>query len=50
VLAGSQSDGAVRYAEGSLLVSPPGSRHAISSLEGCVVLAIWQHPVRIVGD
>jgi anti-sigma factor ChrR (cupin superfamily) len=50
VLAGAQSDGAARYAEGALLISPPGSCHAISSPEGCVVLAVWQHPVRIVGD
>ncbi|HUB95787.1 MAG TPA: cupin domain-containing protein [Stellaceae bacterium] len=48
VLRGSQSDGTTRYKEGALLISPPGSRHAIASPEGCVVLAIWQHPVRIV--
>jgi anti-sigma factor ChrR (cupin superfamily) len=50
VLSGSQSDGAARYAAGALLVSPPGTRHAIESDEGCVVLAIWQRPVKIVGD
>jgi anti-sigma factor ChrR (cupin superfamily) len=50
VLAGSQSDGAARYAEGALMISPPGTRHAIASTEGCVVLAVWQHPVRIIGN
>jgi anti-sigma factor ChrR (cupin superfamily) len=50
VLAGSQSDGARLYAEGALLISPPGTRHAVASAEGCVVLAVWQQPVRIVGD
>ena len=49
VLAGSQSDGATRYAEGALMISPPGTRHAIDSAEGCVVLAIWQRAVRIIG-
>jgi anti-sigma factor ChrR (cupin superfamily) len=50
VLAGSQSDGVARYATGALLISPPGTRHAIASDEGCVVLAVWHSPVRIVGD
>jgi anti-sigma factor ChrR (cupin superfamily) len=50
VLAGSQSDDAAHMAKGTLTISPPGTRHAIVSGEGCVVLAVWQHPVRIVGD
>jgi len=50
VLSGAQSDGARRYAEGALLISPPDTRHAIVSEEGCVVLAVWQRPVRIVGS
>jgi anti-sigma factor ChrR (cupin superfamily) len=50
VLSGSQADHAGHYAEGALLISPPGTRHAIVSAEGCVVLAVWQRPVRIVGD
>lgn len=48
VLAGGQSDGTTRHGEGSLMISAPGTRHAIMSAEGCVVLAIWQRPVRIV--
>ena len=50
VLAGSQSDGARHYGEGALLISPPGTRHAISSEEGCVVLAVWQAAVRVIGN
>jgi anti-sigma factor ChrR (cupin superfamily) len=48
VLAGAQSDGTTRYAEGALMISAPHTRHAITSPEGCVVLAVWQRPVRIV--
>jgi anti-sigma factor ChrR (cupin superfamily) len=48
VLTGAQSDGKVRHGEGSLMISAPETRHAIMSPEGCIVLAIWQRPVRIV--
>jgi anti-sigma factor ChrR (cupin superfamily) len=41
VLSGAQSDGFTRYAEGALMISAPGTHHAINSDEGCVVLAIW---------
>jgi len=50
VLSGAQSDGTAQYGEGALMVSPPGTRHAIRSDEGCVVLAIWNRPVRIIGN
>ncbi|MGE3297713.1 MAG: cupin domain-containing protein [Porticoccaceae bacterium] len=45
VLRGSQRDGAGHYPAGTLLVSPPGSRHAVVSDQGCVVLAIWAGPI-----
>lgn len=45
VLEGSQSDDNGLYQAGSLLISPPGSSHTITSLEGCIVLAVWQVPV-----
>lgn len=45
VLRGAQQDDAGRYAAGTLLISPPGSRHAIASPQGCLVLAIWERPV-----
>ena len=45
VLEGSQSDANGRYPAGSLLISPPGSSHAIVSEEGCIVLVVWERPV-----
>jgi len=50
VLSGSQFDGTRCYGEGALLISPPQTRHAIVSEEGCVVLAVWQRPVRIIAS
>lgn len=41
VLEGSQRDANGVYPAGTLLVSPPRSRHAVISDEGCLVLAIW---------
>jgi len=41
VLDGEQRDTNGRYPAGTLLVSPPGSRHAVASDRGCLVLAIW---------
>ena len=49
VLAGSQTADGALAATGSLMISPPGTRHAIASPEGCVVLAVWQRPVKILG-
>lgn len=48
VLSGSQSDGESTYEAGSLVISAPGSSHAISSEQGCVVLAIWERPVEML--
>lgn len=49
VLHGAQEDEHGHYAAGSLLISPRGSIHHVRSLGGCVVLAIWQRPVRFLG-
>jgi len=46
VLAGEQSDARGRYPKGTLLISPPGSSHRVVSESGCIVLAIWNEPVR----
>jgi anti-sigma factor ChrR (cupin superfamily) len=46
VLKGSQSDESGQYDAGSLLIHGPGSSHSVLSAEGCVVLAIWEKPVR----
>jgi anti-sigma factor ChrR (cupin superfamily) len=45
VLDGEQRDANGRYRAGTLLVSPPGSRHAVASDDGCLVLAIWSGPL-----
>jgi anti-sigma factor ChrR (cupin superfamily) len=46
VLAGSQDDGRGRYGPGSFVVNLPGSRHQVTSAEGCLVLVVWERPVR----
>lgn len=47
VLSGSQTDDNDTYGVGTLVVNPPGTRHTVSSPEGCIVLAIWAKPVEI---
>lgn len=46
VLAGSQEDERGRYFAGALVVNPVGSSHQVSSRDGCIVLALWERPVR----
>lgn len=46
VLEGMQSDERGEYPAGTLVLNPPGSRHAIVSPGGCIVLIIWERPVR----
>lgn len=48
VLSGSQSDQHGCYEAGTLMISPPGTEHAVSSADGCVVLAVWQAPVEFL--
>jgi anti-sigma factor ChrR (cupin superfamily) len=50
VLSGSQTDDTGHYQTGAMLVHPPGSSHAVSSDEGCIVLAIWEKPVTFVSE
>ena len=47
VLSGSQTDENGTYGAGTLVVNPPGTRHTVSSPDGCIVLAIWAKPVHI---
>lgn len=47
VLAGAQADSLGEYPAGTLVISAPGSDHAVFSHSGCVVLAIWEKPVDI---
>lgn len=48
VLDGSQSDERGTYPRGTCLINPPGSRHAVQSPEGCLVLAIWNQSVEML--
>lgn len=48
VLRGSQSDEHGEYGAGELIISPPGTRHVVTSKQGCLALAIWQLPVHFV--
>jgi anti-sigma factor ChrR (cupin superfamily) len=48
VLEGEQQDHRGRYTTGTCVVNPPGSRHEVRSSEGCIVIVIWERPVRIL--
>lgn len=48
ILRGMQSDEHGEYGTGQFIISPPGTRHSVTSKEGCLVLAIWQKPVRFL--
>lgn len=48
MLAGSQVDENSRAQAGMLIINPPGTSHSILSEEGCIVLAIYEKPVRFL--
>jgi anti-sigma factor ChrR (cupin superfamily) len=48
VLSGEQADAVGSSAAGSLTINPPGTRHSISSETGCIVLAIYEKPVKFL--
>ena len=48
VLSGSQEDGHGIFNAGSLVINAPGSRHKVRSGAGCIVLAIYEKPVRFL--
>lgn len=50
VLSGSQIDDAGLHPVGALIIHSPGSSHAIESPQGCIVLAIWERPVKFLSD
>jgi anti-sigma factor ChrR (cupin superfamily) len=50
ILAGSQVDDTGESHAGSLIVNPPGTRHSIFSASGCLVLAIYEKPVRFLTE
>ncbi len=50
ILSGSQTDERGTYGRGTCVMNPPGSTHAVSSPEGCLVLAIWSRPIELLTD
>jgi anti-sigma factor ChrR (cupin superfamily) len=50
VLDGSQVDENSRADAGTLIVNPPGTRHAVFSEQGCIVLAIYERPVAFIPE
>lgn len=48
VLEGSQKDHNGVSERGMLVVSPPGTQHGIVSEAGCIVLAIYEKPVKFL--
>lgn len=47
ILSGSQRDATGNHQRGTLVINPPGSSHDLVSEAGCIVLIIWEKPVRI---
>jgi anti-sigma factor ChrR (cupin superfamily) len=48
ILAGSQRDANGVLKTGTLRIHPPGTRHSAISEAGCIVLAIYERPVRFL--
>lgn len=48
ILRGSQRDERGEYRQGTFLINPTDTSHAITSEEGCIVLAVWEKPVRFI--
>jgi len=48
VLDGSQVDENCKSETGMLIISPPGTSHSVLSEGGCIVLAIYERPVKPV--
>ncbi|HEX3445946.1 MAG TPA: cupin domain-containing protein, partial [Chthoniobacterales bacterium] len=46
ILAGSQRDENGTFKAGTLVINAPGTRHKVSSDDGCIVLAIYEQPIR----
>jgi anti-sigma factor ChrR (cupin superfamily) len=50
VVSGSQRDEEGEYQQGSLIVKKPGSIHTPHSDTGCIVLLIWEKPVKFLEE
>ena len=50
ILAGSQRDHSGVFKAGSFVINSRGTRHAVVSDDGCIVLAIYEKPVRFLDN
>lgn len=50
LLSGSQRDEHGTIGDGSLAIHAPGTQHDVVSDDGCVVLAIYERPVRMLEE
>jgi anti-sigma factor ChrR (cupin superfamily) len=50
VLEGAQQDHNGVFKAGSFVINSPGTRHAVVSDDGCIVLVIYEKPVRFLDD
>jgi anti-sigma factor ChrR (cupin superfamily) len=48
ILSGSQVDENSKAEAGSLIINPPGISHSVLSENGCIVLAIYEKPVKFL--
>ena len=48
ILAGSQVDENSKAETGMLIINPPGTSHSVLSETGCIVLAIYEKPVKFL--
>lgn len=48
MLSGEQVDEVSKAESGSLIINPPGTSHSILSQNGCIVLAIYEKPVKFL--
>jgi anti-sigma factor ChrR (cupin superfamily) len=48
VLEGEQTDDHGTAAKGDVIINAPGTRHRVLSETGCIVLAIYEKPVRFI--
>ncbi len=49
-LAGTQRDQDSASSVGSLVINPPGTQHSVIGEAGCIVLAIYEKPVRFLPE
>jgi anti-sigma factor ChrR (cupin superfamily) len=50
VLEGEQTDESGPAAKGAVIINAPGTSHSVSSQSGCIVLAIYNNPVRFLEE